>query len=763
MKRWLNIYLVFLLILILACTRTKANVIFLYQKIHFYEVRTNLNIQPFATFIGGDGICAAEISENHISMPLISGENEAQTKLDKEYQFKANTLIYSNHEKTLSFLIEVEFNSINIPGLQKIKGYELKFYFDEQKYSCVQIISDHSDPFNNFKRYKFRIKDPSFLSHTNNWYTFYFGKVVVRALTTCDDKSSMGYKHGHLCAVGSSQSSPMEIGIKSEKLHDTFKIVPDMCKGHLMQQTCILRYSPFSDEKDHYYIILQAMSDEFETILGDTDIFSLEIDQLKKVEEARNSGKKSIYFESVEYFTDLDPNSLYFAPNLVSKRTQMFANGIVAKFLKSGERMNYVGILNEPSEKNVCFNESADSHKYCKCNQCKDKCTECYKIPKQENKNQVINYVPLNHDGLVKIKRSKHCSDYPFNLFNFDNNKMAFNFQNQDLSSVRKTSSLDESSYMLSNRDFLPRLCIDFKYGEAKGFFKLNILFNDYRRVAESNVLNSTHYRFNLYEYSYVDKEIHKKAYGKKFLFRLDVRPIAFIDPISSKQLVEIKHLKKGKYFLELQVKQRSKFCPGVDQCIDESAVNNEIICVKCNRLLIKFDLQSKMVSDSDSIEPKNKYTREHCHRIKPHIRIEQLDTKINFNNFKCPRESTVLTNIINNSNFDLNEIFFKTETLAGLLPNNFNLSFMMLPFDYSDQMDLIEFCDGIDFVDLIGNRYSSILNYAFTSNKKIVFYLSIFLSKEQQEKLNDFVLKYTNLLKLLNFTIKPNLNIYNF
>lgn len=313
------------------------------------------------------------------------------------------------------------------------------------------------------------------------------------------------------------------------------------------------------------------------------------------------------------------------------------------------------------------------------------------------------------------------------------------------MTSVRRNLNLDESSYTLSNRDFLPRLCIDFKYGEAKGFFKLKILFNDYRLVAESSLLNATFYRLNLYEYNYVDKNIHQKVYDKKFLFKLDVRPVAFIDPINSKQIVEIEDLKFGKYFLELQVKQKSKFCPGVNQCIDESETNNEIICVKCNRLLIKFDLQSKMVNDQNSVEPKNKYTRISCSRKKPKISVHQVDTETNLNSFKCPKESTVLSNIINNSNFDLNEIFYKTETLAGLLPDHFNITNMVLPFDFSDQMDLNEICNGIEFGDLIGNRYllliigsfvaiilvfivvylfsfKSILNYALSKSKYFIF-----------------------------------------
>lgn len=114
--KYLSIFCPVFLVLILAYTPSKANFVFMYKKIHFYEIKTNFNVQPFSTFIGGDGICAAELDEKHISLPL-NLNNQGQTKLDKEYQFEANTLIYSNYEKTLSFLIEVEFNSILMPGI----------------------------------------------------------------------------------------------------------------------------------------------------------------------------------------------------------------------------------------------------------------------------------------------------------------------------------------------------------------------------------------------------------------------------------------------------------------------------------------------------------------------------------------------------------------------------------------------------------------------------------------------------------------------
>lgn len=189
-----------------------------------------------------------------------------------------------------------------------------------------------------------------------------------------------------------------------------------------MQHTCIIRHHSLFSPDDDYYIILHAMSDEFERIVADSDIFSLDSDQIIQVEKARNSGKKSVFFENVEYNVDLDQESLYFAPNLISKRSQMMANGLVAKFIKAGPRVNYIGILDGPTEKNFCLNESSYSNKYCGCDNI---CKECYRLEQSPNKKEIINYIPLNYEGHnKKAKKSKHCSDDPFNLFNFDNIKI---------------------------------------------------------------------------------------------------------------------------------------------------------------------------------------------------------------------------------------------------------------------------------------------------------------------------------------------------
>lgn len=228
-----------------------------------------------------------------------------------------------------------------------------------------------------------------------------------------------------MCALGSSQSSVFELGIKSAKYENNLKIVPDLCNGHLMSQTCIIRFNNLLNDEEHYYIILHPMPDEFERVLADVDMFSLDQDQMKKVEEAKKEGKMSVFFENVQYFTNMNSDNLYFAPNLVSKRSQAMANGLVAKLVKSNDRISYISILNKPSKKNTCLNESSNGNNYCRCG---DTCNECYQISLTENKQDVINYVPLNYDKDNKTPKSKHCSDHPFNIYDFKNVKMGKKF-----------------------------------------------------------------------------------------------------------------------------------------------------------------------------------------------------------------------------------------------------------------------------------------------------------------------------------------------
>lgn len=38
-----------------------------------------------------------------------------------------------------------------IQGMHKIKGYELKFYFDDEHSSCIQIFTEQNEPHVNFK------------------------------------------------------------------------------------------------------------------------------------------------------------------------------------------------------------------------------------------------------------------------------------------------------------------------------------------------------------------------------------------------------------------------------------------------------------------------------------------------------------------------------------------------------------------------------------------------------------------------------------
>ncbi|CAF0748041.1 unnamed protein product [Brachionus calyciflorus] len=779
MKNYFKDLIVLFGILTSVLKLTNSNFVKIHDRIHFYELKIENHrfIQPYGTTIRGDGNCALEEKGNHVAILSASAEQDGAAKTEKRTHFEAKLLIYSNFEKTLSFLIEIEFNFLKLHSSEKIEGYEIIFK-NNISTSCVQIINNvHDDP---YQRYKFTIKDPVFLNNEDARYTFYFGQVQIRPLISCQNSKSINANNKYYCALMSSMTRILHIGIKSDIIpRTTYRITPNLCPGHLMAQTCILRYSPpnFIDYSD-YYILLHAMSDQFESILGDTDLFGLEDDQKQRVEEAKNSGLQSIRFDNIEYPTHSDSSSMNFLPNIISKRSQMLSNGVVVKFFKSrNNKVNYLGILNNPTEKNTCLNESIDSTPYCSCD---DTCQECYK----PEKNKVVNYVPVNFDlsqtneDRKKTKKSKHCSDPFFNSFSFENTPMAKIFQNVNLSSMRRNFSISNSTRFISNRNFIPRLCINFRHGEAKGLYNLKIVFNDFHRVGESTLINETKYTINIHEYTYFDKNIHQKDRNKKDLFKLKVVPITTIDMISPRQTIEINKMKFGKYFMELVPKQKSIYCRGDDECIDESVDNNQIQCVKCNRLLIKFHLQPKIVTDMNSFESKSKLNKKECERLIPKTKKQEI-----YHNFgdshKCSKESEVLKNIINHANYDLNDLFSKSEILTSLVPYGFDLMNLMFPFDESDP-EIVDFCDGFEFWQIIGSRifisamcifflilitficmgvlsFHNIWKYVFApNNKDVVIYLSIFLSHDHQLKLKEFMVKYATLLRK-NF---KNLNI---
>ena len=135
-----------------------------------------------------------------------------ELNFNKLFNLTTSTSIYSNYQKTLSFIISINFisiiNNIDDGSINEIfEGFELKFKSYNNNTSCMQIIPNKqtkSTPYS----YSFKIKDPSFLSLKNLDYSFYFGKVSISLLEKCE--------HNDLCSNENIKTSDKEIGIRSE-------------------------------------------------------------------------------------------------------------------------------------------------------------------------------------------------------------------------------------------------------------------------------------------------------------------------------------------------------------------------------------------------------------------------------------------------------------------------------------------------------------------------------------------------------------------
>jgi len=203
-------YILFLLLFNSLSTFALVN---LFDKLHLYE----LNIdrpdeirsyggdlkQSFAYYVNGSGYCAAK-SRNE---PFITNNNPTK---DDDFKLETNVLIYANYEQTLSFLLEITFDSPILIGQKNVEGFELQFELEDKRTACIQIIPNAKELIGNFQsKFRLRIKDPAFLSHSSKLFTFYFGQVTLRALVACNAHTSQ------LCISQNIYSHTIHIGIRS--------------------------------------------------------------------------------------------------------------------------------------------------------------------------------------------------------------------------------------------------------------------------------------------------------------------------------------------------------------------------------------------------------------------------------------------------------------------------------------------------------------------------------------------------------------------
>lgn len=108
------------------------------------------------------------------------------------------------------------------------------------------------------------------------------------------------------------------------------------------------------------------------------------------------------------------------------------------------------------------------------------------------------------------------------------------------------------SAFYISNRDNLPRLCLNIENGIGFGFFNIKIIFNDYLKTAQSSLIKDTKYELKLYNCVFKEKHTFYKSYGLKDLFQVSSNLIVSQNAIDVNQMIEIKNLKQGKYLIEV-------------------------------------------------------------------------------------------------------------------------------------------------------------------------------------------------------------------
>ena len=104
----------------------------------------------------------------------------------------------------------------------------------------------------------------------------------------------------------------------------------------------------------------------------------------------------------------------------------------------------------------------------------------------------------------------------------------------------------------LFNREYLPRVCIDIKFGDKNDLFNVKLIFIDQFLNSQSSLLEKSYYELKLYNYNYkenlnyVDKNL-------KNLYAIDVHEINKpISPIFLSDMITFRNLKEGRYLLEV-------------------------------------------------------------------------------------------------------------------------------------------------------------------------------------------------------------------
>lgn len=211
--------------------------------------------------------------------------------------------------------------------------------------------------------YIFKIKDPSFVNVNIANYTFYLGRVHLKALVKCDDSderkrnddrsswrrrrkrgatrarreirsfSEIAASTERLCAADNTISFTKEVGILKAENTDTTFFHPDLCDGHIMSETCIMRYKP----SPSFIIIMHPMPSQFNRLMANLDLATY---MNREVENRQFH--QSLTDDELRFGTSLKNDTINIR-YIASYHRQKYANNLVIKFLNyQGENINYL-------------------------------------------------------------------------------------------------------------------------------------------------------------------------------------------------------------------------------------------------------------------------------------------------------------------------------------------------------------------------------------------------------------------------------------
>ncbi len=117
------------------------------------------------------------------------------------------------------------------------------------------------------------------------------------------------------------------------------KIKQDICPGHVMDQTCIMKYL----KSDTYYLILQPYTPYFSSTLGDINFYTLTPSQQDLKKEAEKNFKSYIKIGPVDYSSNITDGE--FMHHIEIMNRQKRSNGLIMKLVKyRDEAVHYMVI-----------------------------------------------------------------------------------------------------------------------------------------------------------------------------------------------------------------------------------------------------------------------------------------------------------------------------------------------------------------------------------------------------------------------------------